>query len=382
MSKKLTNEEFLKRLKEKNIKYIPLEEYKGFKVKIKWLCFENPKHIFESTPRDILNGHGCLYCSHQKVFVGETDLWTTHPEIAKMLKNPNDGYTLSAGSGKKVDWICPNCNSDIKMVVHNVIYRGICCQRCSDGISYSEKFVMSLLEQLNIDFEHNIPLDWSNNKRYDFYIEKYKMIIECHGLQHYEDKFKSYNSARTLSEEQENDRFKQNIAMLNGIEEYVVLDCRESNKKFISDSILNSRLSIIFNLSCVDWDMCDKNSHKSYYMDILKYYNDGIKNPIDIANKIGFDRSSVVYALHRLTENGLCDYNSKKSSIENSSAKRRKSVICLETGKIYKFMKHTVNDGFNDSAVSKCCTGHQEVHKGLHWMFYDDYLLLNEGVAT
>ena len=27
------------------------------------------------------------------------------------------------------------------------------CRKCSDGISYPEKFLYSILEQLNIDFE-------------------------------------------------------------------------------------------------------------------------------------------------------------------------------------------------------------------------------------
>lgn len=35
MGKTLTNEEFLKKLEDKNIKYVPLEEYSGQYVKIK-----------------------------------------------------------------------------------------------------------------------------------------------------------------------------------------------------------------------------------------------------------------------------------------------------------------------------------------------------------
>ena len=87
MPKKKSNDEFLQELKDKNISYIPLEEYIKSSIKIKWLC--NRGHIFENTPNEILMGKGCPYCSGRYPIIGETDLWTTHPNIAEMLKNPN-----------------------------------------------------------------------------------------------------------------------------------------------------------------------------------------------------------------------------------------------------------------------------------------------------
>ena len=46
MSRKLTNEEFLQKLKDSDIKYIPLEEYNGTDTKIKWMCYKDKFHIF------------------------------------------------------------------------------------------------------------------------------------------------------------------------------------------------------------------------------------------------------------------------------------------------------------------------------------------------
>ena len=42
---------------------------------------------------------------------GINDLWTTCPEVAQLLLNPEDGYKLTKSSGKHVDFKCPNCGT-------------------------------------------------------------------------------------------------------------------------------------------------------------------------------------------------------------------------------------------------------------------------------
>lgn len=166
MSKKLTNEEFLQRLNNSDIKYIPLEEYDGIDKKIKWLCCKNQNHVFESSPWHIFDGKGCPYCSGRLAFIGETDLWTTRPDVANMLLNPDDGYKYMAGSGKKVDWVCPICGRVVKnKKICNISNKGLCCPFCSDGISFSEKYLMSLFNQLQINFDYDNIRKWSNKKK-------------------------------------------------------------------------------------------------------------------------------------------------------------------------------------------------------------------------
>lgn len=373
--KKLTNEEFLQRLKDKNIPYIPLEEYKTTATKIKWRCYKNPNHIFEATPNHILGGKGCPYCCGRKVFVGETDLWATNPNVAKMLENPNEGYMYTAFSNHRTNWKCPNCGHLInnRKIADMTIY-GLYCPVCSDGVSYPEKFVANMLKQLEINFIYDRPRKWSKNKRYDFYIEQYNMIIECHGLQHYKEILTYHSKARSLEEEQFNDVFKQNIAFANGVDKYIVLDCRESNKEFLCNSILNSELFAIFDLFKVDWDKCDEHANKSYYMDILKYYNNGIKNPVEIAKMVEISHVSVLNALHKLNKNGLCEYNPK----ESVSSILGKKTICLEALKIF----NSVNDasvfaGIANTNISAVCRDKQKTAGGYHWMYYEDYLKEN-----
>jgi hypothetical protein len=71
--------------------------------KVQWLCKQG--HTWKSLIRDRSRGIGCPYCSGLHVLIGETDLATTHPELAAQA----DGWdptTLSAGSTKKVGWRC------------------------------------------------------------------------------------------------------------------------------------------------------------------------------------------------------------------------------------------------------------------------------------
>lgn len=370
MGKTLTNEEFLKKLEDKNIKYVPLEEYSGQYVKIKWQCCNNPSHIFEIAPRSILDGKaGCPYCSHRKVFVGETDMWTTNPALASMLKNPDDGYKYFASGGQKVDWICPCCGLELNKTINNVNMYGLACPRCSDGMSFSEKFVYELFNQLDCDFIHDRTTDWSDGKRYDFYAPSMSLIVETNGIQHYSSSFARLSdetrNARTLDEEIANDKYKKQLALSNGVEHYIVLDCRKSDLDYIKASILDSELSVLFDLSNIDWLKCSKATITSNVMLCANLWNDGMKNTQDISDYTGIHISSVISNLKKAAKSGLCDFviNYKKNR------NRYKPVLCVETQKIYECISSVKEDGYCNISVSKCCNGKQDSAYGMHWQF-------------
>lgn len=370
MGKTLTNEEFLKKLEDKNIKYVPLEEYGGQYVKIKWQCCNNSSHIFEIAPRSILDGKaGCPYCSHRKVFVGETDMWTTNPELASMLKNPDDGYRYFATGGQKVDWICPCCGLELNKTINNVNMYGLACPRCSDGISFSEKFVYELFNQLDCDFIHDRTTDWSNGKRYDFYIPLMNLIVETNGVQHYSSSFVRIHSetrnARTLDEELANDEYKKQLALSNGIEHYIVLDCSKSDSDYIKASILDSELSVLFDLSNVDWHKCFNATNTSNVVLCANLWNDGMKSTQDISDYTGIHISSVISNLKKAAKSGLCDFvtNYKKNK------SRYKPVLCVETQKTYECIQRVKDDNYCPTSISNCCSGKRDIAYGMHWRF-------------
>lgn len=371
MPKKKTNDEFLQELKDKNISYIPLDEYVNGRTKIKWKCQQG--HIFKSSPEDILSGNGCPYCSGRYPIIGETDLWTTHPDIAKMLKNHNDGFLVSYGSKKILDWTCPQCKNTISKSVTEVTHHGLVCKICSDGISYPEKFIINMLTQLEIDFKREKTFDWSDKKIYDFYLPYYNMIIETHGKQHYmENKFSNSKPRRSLNEEQYNDRYKEQLASLNRIEHYIQLDCRESDCEYIKNSIYNSILPKFFNLHKVNWDECDIYASNTLSIQVAKLWNEGLDTNA-VSKELNVGKTFVLKHLKKMTKMGLCDYNPKKVHIQSNIYNLGKSVICIETKKIYPSVGSVTEDGFIPQRVSLCCHDRAKTHRKLHWKFYEDY---------
>ncbi len=92
---------------------------------------------------------------------------------------------------------------------------GFSCKRCGDGISYGEKFVYSMLCELNIDFItqlSHITFSWCEKYKYDFYIPSINTIVEVHGRQHYFDE----ESAKPL---EKNTKFEFSIVTKNDIKE-------------------------------------------------------------------------------------------------------------------------------------------------------------------
>ena len=80
--------------------------------KIDWRC--KNQHVYRARISNRVRvsdgsrskGSGCPYCSHYRAMPGETDLATTHPELAAQLADKDLATTLLAGSAKKVQWRC------------------------------------------------------------------------------------------------------------------------------------------------------------------------------------------------------------------------------------------------------------------------------------
>ena len=124
-------------------------------------------------------------CTNQRVVIGINDMWTTNPELASLLANPEDGYKYTKCSTKKLNWKCPDCdeiiyNISIKQVYSN---KKLSCPKCSDGISYPNKFMYHILKSLGENFKNEYSPDWIKPKRYDFALfkENKKYIIEMDG---------------------------------------------------------------------------------------------------------------------------------------------------------------------------------------------------------
>lgn len=106
--------------------YLPVSN-----VKVSWRCEYG--HVWVTSIATRTRGRGCPFCNHKMVLVGETDLVSTHPEIAKLWNYEKNKDTIpeqvSHGSHKKVWWRCANGHEWIDSVKNRV--RISSCPYCS-----------------------------------------------------------------------------------------------------------------------------------------------------------------------------------------------------------------------------------------------------------
>lgn len=331
LNRRLTQEKFLRRLDELDIKIRPLDPYTKTKENIRWQCDKYENHIWLATPNNVLkkNGTRCPFCAGNKVLKGFNDLWTTHPEIANCLVDKDIGYHISYSGHSKQDFICPKCGCRIEGIrVRDAIRYNLSCPCCSDGISYPERFVSNMLRQLKMSHKHDGKFDWSGLKRYDFYIKDLSLIIETHGEQHY-DNDKQWS--KRVIDQQANDTHKMDLAISNGIKHYIVLDCRESDANFIKSSILDSKLVELLDLSLIDWRKCASDSCKSNIVMACDLWNSGMHSTKEISEIMCLTRTTIINYLNKGTKYGICDYDGKEqmklSMAKNTNNKKKEIAI-------------------------------------------------------
>jgi predicted RNA-binding Zn-ribbon protein involved in translation (DUF1610 family) len=299
---------------------------KGYKYKC--LNCGNIDIISESR---IKNGCGCNVCSspsRHKILIGYNDLWTTHPEIARLLEDPNDGYTHTHSSHKAVSFICPNCKLVNKnKYIRNIIKRGLSCSQCSDGISYPNKFIRNFLHQLNLDVKPEYSPNWMEGKRIDFYfkLNGKEYGLEADGSFH---KIDNKMSGQSASESKRIDDYKD-ILMKNNNVKVIRINCEYSNLEFIKNNILHSKLIKIIDISQIDWLKCHEFACNSLVKVVCDLWNDGFKSTKEIAEKIKLHSSTVLRYLKKGSILGWCDYDPKEAKRKSFNYNLRKKNILM-----------------------------------------------------
>lgn len=332
----------------------------------------------------LLKGNGCNVCCNRITKLGINTIYNTDKWMIDLGVSEKDAKKYTSQSNKKIKVKCPNCEKEKYMSINHIYRRKSIGCLCGDGVSYPEKFVISLLDQLNINYIKEYSPEWIKPKRYDFYFEldNKKYIIETHGEQHYNGKFNT-----TKEEQQENDQYKKELALNNGINYYIELDCRESKLNYIKNSIINSKLNSIFNLNNINWLECERFGLSNRVKEVCDYWklhneinNEGLTTT-DIGEIFKLCQGSICRFLNKGTKLGWCNYNGKEE-VKNGSKKRTTKVEIFRDGNslgIFESCRELKNKSeelfgikLNESHISAVARGERKSHRGFTFKYIEN----------
>ena len=341
----------------------------SFKCNDKWYKYKcnkcgNEDWMLESGL--IKRSCGCNVCGQapKKIALGINTAWDTNRWMCDLGVSEEDAKTHTFRSEDNIAVVCPHCGSKKYCTLSNIyLHKSIGCI-CGDGFSYPEKFIYSVLEQLELKFKTQLnkkTFDWCEEYKYDFYVPSLEIIIETHGGQHYKE---SNRFERTLEEEQYNDKLKQKLALSNNIKEdyYIVIDCKKSELEFIKQNILKSNLSKLCDLSKINWLKCEAFALSNLVKEVCEYWEKNKFNNLfykEIVDLFGISTNTIKIYLGKGTKLGWCNYNIKP---KNRHMDRVYPILCIETQIFYrnsyecsKDMSEKYNKIFRSNNILSIC---------------------------
>ena len=391
MPRRLTQCEYDEKLKSKTSQIIRIDPYINGETPTKHKCLRCG-YEWNPQPRRFNNTCICPNCDKYgvgKLIVGKNDLWTTRPDVANLLLNKDDGYKYFKTSKEKLKFVCPDCGNIMLKSISNVCEHGLSCNVCKDYISYPNKFMYNIFNQMTEQYDYlqrEYRDDWCvieyDNKKhicfYDFYIKigTSEIVVEMDGNFHYQD-----SPSIKVDKQIMIDNLKTKLAQSKDII-VIRIDCnyrtgKDDRFEYVKNNILNSDLIKYFNFSSVDFNLANDNSNTSNYMETVNLWNNGY-SVLDISLKFNVTPSTIVTYLKNGNKQGLCKYN-KRESYERSS--HYKSVILLNTNEVFKTIREGANKyQVNESSVVACCKGRRKTVKSnvngekLIWRYFDESL--------
>lgn len=333
-------------------------------------------------------GGSCSCCCNRTTVLGINTIWDKARWMCDLGVSEEDAKAYTKSADKKVEVICPDCGKMKKMQIPTVYNRKSISCTCGDGKTYSEKFMTNVLNQLKVDFIKEYSPHWTKlkDRRYDFYIPSLNMIIETHGMQHYEEQSKYSKFKRTLEEEQENDKLKRELALANGIEYYIEVDCRKSDLDWVTCNIYK-QLKNYFYMGNIDFGEAESFALKNIVKEVCGYWNNKEERETtkDLAFKFNLDRSTITKYLKRGAKLGWCNYNSKieydKGILKLTKIKSKKIEIFKDgislgifesASKLDRQSEELFGIKLNINGILRACNGETKQYKGYVFKYVID----------
>lgn len=171
---------------EKNGDLLPSHVSPGAKRRVWWL--DEHGHEWASTVKDRAAGHHCPYCSGRVAIIGETDLASQRPEIARQWHPHRNGElepnAVTFGSSRLVWWLCPDGHEWETRVTYRTTPGGSGCPLCFPHWSRGEKEVVEFIGTRHPELViiENDRQTLGSRKEIDIYLPSVRVGIEYNGL--------------------------------------------------------------------------------------------------------------------------------------------------------------------------------------------------------
>lgn len=329
----------------------------------------------------------CIFCQHttskvvehiNSIVATEDTMWMAE----YFLGGYDEAKHYRPNSNKLIDLKCPSCQTVVPTKIIQLKNRGGIACPCSKSHSLPERVVGSLLKINNIEYISQFSSKdqaWCGGYKYDFYLPKFNTIIETHGSQHYEGH--RHPKWKSFEEEQFNDKQKEALAKDNGVERYIVIDCRKSHIDTIIKNIVEEEFlkTVILNVHKGEMMCYFKNTAMG---EVCFYYE--ANKPIllkDVAEKFDIQPSTVRHYLKMGSEIGISTYNKEEVlsyGKKNAGQKPKKVRVYTNEGEIGVFpsakdaalsMEQMYGVKLQKSKISNCCNGKRKHHRGYFFEF-------------
>lgn len=323
-----SHDEYVLELAEKRNNVIVVGTYVNNRTRILHKC-KICGYEWMATPNTILSHSLCPVCAHKvigSVPEYQNSIWANVNLRYALLKYINEDimkkYMPSSHHHIKIK--CPSC-STVKDISIEKLCKGKFKCICDDGVSFPNKFVFAVISQIHKDIVTEFSPSWANSKKYDIYLEKFNIIIENHGMQHYED-VQCWKTI--LTDQQTNDALKETLALNNGISHYIVLDCRYSTYEWIKNSIITSRLPQLLNFTEMDinWNHVYEYANKNLIKEIANLYQEGMSAK-EFAKILNMKHTTVNKYLNIAHTLGWCNYDKHLNRCKGQQKRRTTKKI-------------------------------------------------------
>lgn len=342
--------------------------------------------------RSLRKGTGCSCCYNRSVVTEINSISKVAPWMIELGVNKIDADRYSICNANKIEVICPYCKKAKRMAIHNIYNSESICCSCGDGYSRGHKYIRNILEQLNIEFQENVRIEWCNfyneyksryyQGEYDFIIEDEKLIIEVDGGFHRKD---NHLSGQTKEESEFIDAEKDRLAKENGYE--VVRIFYNDKYTMSSDDVINSDITKYFNLSKIDWGKAIKFANGNLIKDVCDRWDRRSEDDTTGVLSKEFGLCSVTISKYLMVgaKLGWCNYNKKEELRKNAvrmSKKTSKRVEIFKDEKSLGVFESASNlerqseEVFGikllQSAISSVCLGKKPQYKGFTFKYVEN----------